>query len=183
MNIIERYRRLNIWNKLGVWGSLASVLGFAAFLLWPIGSKPTTSSTAFIDRSPGATIMQSGRDLIVNQSPKAFNNSRERSLLPQQERLLALLASYQRQFGANKLIISRADGSLHFDGDPERGSDISLVRDLFGSIDTHNGGRFEQLVENMPSEYVRLLGETRLDNPLVISVTEAGNSYLRKKAR
>lgn len=39
MTIIERYRRLTLWSKLSVWGSAASICGFA-WLLLPARSAP-----------------------------------------------------------------------------------------------------------------------------------------------
>ena len=101
--------------------------------------------------------------------------------MPQQERLLELLRAYQKKSGAYKLVISRSDGRLHFDDDPRRGGDVSLVKDLFGAVNSRNAGRFGELVEAMPSEYVRVAAESRLDNPFVLSVTEAGVAYLARR--
>lgn len=183
MNIRERYRRLTIWNKLAVWGSLASILGLA-FVFFPSTGAQRQQVTS-IDSSPGATVMQPGRDIVINPPPTTVPNTQSGPSLPmlrpQQERLLELLVGYQKQFGVSKLVVSRADGHLHFDKDPARGAEISLIRDLYGSVDAHNAGSFEQLVENMPEQYVRLIAESRWDNPFVIGVTEAGVSYLRAR--
>lgn len=104
----------------------------------------------------------------------------ESLLMPQQQRLLELLAGYQRQFAASKLIIGRQDGALHFDGTPGRGQGISIVEDLYGTLDTQNAVRFEELMESMPPEYVRLLPEARFDNPFVVTVTAAGMRRLNR---
>jgi hypothetical protein len=101
-------------------------------------------------------------------------------LSPPQERLLGLIADYQRQFAANKLIIGRTDGRLYFDDSQTKGEGISLVHDLYGSEDATNRASFERLVESMPPEYLRLLPEMRFDSPFVASVTEAGLRYLRR---
>ena len=100
-------------------------------------------------------------------------------LSPPQERLLELIASYQKRFAATKLVVGREDGVLHFDDDPNRGTDISLVRDLYGQNDTASATRFEALVESMPPEYLRLLPEMRWDSPFVVAVTDTGQAYLR----
>lgn len=100
------------------------------------------------------------------------------TLLPQQLRLLELLARYQRQFAAAKLVISRRDGTLHFDDARSRGEGISLLSDLYGSSDTRNAGRFEELMEGMPQQYVRLIAEARWDNPFVVNVTTEGMGVL-----
>jgi hypothetical protein len=101
-------------------------------------------------------------------------------LLPPQEQLLELLAKYQKKFSASKLVISRSNGRLYFDDDPERGADVSLIKDLYGSVDERNAGRFEELVQNMPTQYLRLIAEARFDNPFVMNVTEAGIKYLER---
>jgi len=102
-------------------------------------------------------------------------------LSPAQERLLELVASHQRQFAARKLVIGRKTGVLHFDDDQPRSAGVSLLRDLFGSDDSTNAPHFEQLVESMPPEYLRLLPEMRWDSPFVVSVTEAGMKYLQSR--
>lgn len=101
------------------------------------------------------------------------------TLSPVQERLLELLAGYQKQFGVGKLVISRKHGTLHFDNEPQKGAGVSLIRDLYGSDVSDNAVRFEQLVEGMPADYLRFYGEARFDNPFVVSITEAGMRYLR----
>ena len=65
-----------------------------------------------------------------------------------------------------------------FDDDPKRGSGISFVKDLSGEVTSHNAGRFEELVQSIPAEYLRLIPETRLDSSFVLSITEAGAEYL-----
>jgi len=85
-----------------------------------------------------------------------------------------VLAGYQKQFAASRLVVSRTDGRLHFDDDPKRGSDVSLIADLFGSVSEYNAGRFEELVHSVPVEFIRVTSEARWDNPFVLSVTAAG---------
>ncbi len=49
MNLVARYKRLTLWNKLGVWGSAASIMGLI-FVLWQYfpsgGDTGTHSDTA-----------------------------------------------------------------------------------------------------------------------------------------
>jgi hypothetical protein len=101
-------------------------------------------------------------------------------LSPPQERLLGLISEYQKKFAASKLVITRGNGRLHFDEGPTRGQDVSMVRDLFGSEGPRQSLRFDDLLESMPQEYLRLLPEARLDNPFVVRITEAGLRYLRE---
>lgn len=107
-------------------------------------------------------------------APVSVSTTEGQTLLPQQQRLLELLAGYQRQFAASKLVISRSDGSLQFDGTPDRAIGVSVIRDLYGTVDGRNAGRFEELIESMPPDYVRLIAEARWDNPFVVNVTPAG---------
>jgi len=139
--------------------------------------KPAGSTSISQDAvgSSGAAIYQAGRDITIAKPPSTP------ALLPQQRRLLELLAKYQHQFGASKLIIARADGGLFFDGDRARGAGVSLIRDLFGMVDERNAGRLEELMQSMPPQFVRLIAEARFDNPFVVSVTAEGISYLESR--
>lgn len=99
---------------------------------------------------------------------------------PLQERLLEVLAQYQRRFAASKLVVDRKDGKLYFDDAPSKGAGLSVVADLYGTEAPKRQAEFERLVESMPPEYLRILPEARWDNPFVVSVTEQGMRYLRK---
>ncbi len=102
-------------------------------------------------------------------------------LIPAQERLLDVIAKHQREFAASKLVVGRKTGRLHFDDNDTRGGDVNLLREVFGSEDATNGSRFEELMESMPPEYLRLLPEMRWDSPFVVTVTEAGIRYLQSR--
>jgi hypothetical protein len=93
--------------------------------------------------------------------------------------LLGLVAKYQRNYAVNKLIISRKNGRLHFDGDPKKGEEVSLVRELYGSDSADQEAEFEKLIETMPTEYLRFFPEMRWDSPFVVGITDAGQRYLR----
>jgi len=128
----------------------------------------------------GSFMLYYGQDLVRNP-PKPTQVERRVILAPVQERLLELLVKYQRQFATHKLVVSRVNGGLHFDGEPEKGADINLIQELYGEGDeAARAAQFEELMESMPTEYVRFYGETRLDNPFVVSVTEPGMAYLRR---
>lgn len=133
----------------------------------------------------GAIVFGGGWWLIGKQYEKSemaippTTSPTQTVLTPSQERLLEVIAKHQRDFGVNKLVVGRKTGLLHFDDDNTRGDDVNLLRDVFGSENAANGAQFEELVESMPSEYLRLLSETRWDSPFVVNVTETGMSYLR----
>ena len=129
----------------------------------------------------GTFMVYYGRDLIRSPVVSSQAGIERPTLAPEQERTLELLVKYQKKFATNKLIIGRKTGKLHFDGDPEKGKEISLVHELYGVGigDVARAAQFEKLLESMPPDYVRFYGESRFDNPFVISVTEAGMKYLR----
>jgi hypothetical protein len=45
MTILQRYKRLTFWAKLGVWGSVASIIGLP-FALWPLVPHETTLASS-----------------------------------------------------------------------------------------------------------------------------------------
>ncbi|MBN1509771.1 MAG: hypothetical protein JW955_23190 [Sedimentisphaerales bacterium] len=52
MKLRERYRRLNLWNKLAVWGSMASIAGLiltAVITMMPSSSQPQNSGGPSIE--------------------------------------------------------------------------------------------------------------------------------------
>jgi hypothetical protein len=116
---------------------------------------------------------------VKGHSELSLSAEVRRTLTPAQEQLLALIAKYQRQFAANKLIIDRTTGALIFDGAPDRARGISLMNDLFDAMDQVAQIRFIDLVESLPAEYLRFLPEMRWDSPFVVSVTDVGLNYLR----
>jgi hypothetical protein len=120
------------------------------------------------------------------QVPSASSSSATPTLpviSPAQEQLLILIIRYQRQFAADKLVIGRQDGTLVFDNEPEKGKGVSLIADLYGSVNQSNQAEFEKLMEDIPQEYLRVFPEARWDSPFVVSVTEAGQRYLRASHR
>jgi hypothetical protein len=114
--------------------------------------------------------------------PVAEGGTTEAPILsPSQENLLALLAKYQRQYTTHKLIISGSKGTLHFDGQPERGKDVHLFIEMFGSDSPESSLKFEILMDSMPAAFVTRIPESRLDSPFVVALTEAGLRYLRDR--
>jgi len=124
----------------------------------------------------GGFLTYYGQDMLGRTGQPSAVVEVSPALSPRQERLLELIAAYQRQFAAEKLIISRRNGSLHFDSDPERGKDISVLKDLFGKSakPEERSVEFQNLMESLPPEYVRFFAETRLDSPFVVAVTPRG---------
>ena len=66
-DILSRYRQLNVWSKLGVFGALASILGVALVLFFPGGSNQTVK----VESSPGTMIfqLQGGSTTFTAPSP------------------------------------------------------------------------------------------------------------------
>jgi len=122
-----------------------------------------------------------GQQLLTEKPSSPPTVVSERLLTPPQERLLALLFRYQREFASPKLIIGR-NGELFFD-DPEKRKSVKVnfLTELYGSKegDVSNASEFITLMESLPTEYVRFHAETRFDNPFVVGVTPEGVKYLR----
>jgi hypothetical protein len=71
--ILHRYRQLSLWGKLAAWGSVASIIGTGLFFL-PQDKVPAKSPANTVTGAPGATILQSGRDIVITPPPAAENN-------------------------------------------------------------------------------------------------------------
>jgi hypothetical protein len=68
--ILQRYRQLGFWGKLAAWGSVASIIGVVLFFL-PQPKAPVNSQSNTVTGAPGATILQSGRDIVISSPPQA----------------------------------------------------------------------------------------------------------------
>jgi hypothetical protein len=69
--ILERYRQLNLWSRISLWGSLVSIIGFLVFLVTPQTQVPAVDQKSTVTASPGATVLQSARDIVINNPPTA----------------------------------------------------------------------------------------------------------------
>ncbi len=70
MNLLKRYQRLSLWNKIAFWGSVASVVGLALYFF----GAPSLNQTVVSPQ--GSTIIQSGRDTVLIQMPSAASQIR-----------------------------------------------------------------------------------------------------------
>src|SRR5712692_331117 len=64
-SVLQRYRQLGLWGRLGAWGSVASIVGIALVIVWPQPSGVIQTAN-----SPGGTVIQSGRDTIIGGGPQ-----------------------------------------------------------------------------------------------------------------
>lgn len=129
----------------------------------------------------GSFVSYYGQQLLSEKPSPPVPVVIERLLSPPQERLLALLFQYQREFTASKLVIGR-QGELLFD-EPERQQTVKVnfLTELYGSKngDLSRAPEFASLMESLPTEYVRFHAEMRWDSPFVVNVTTEGVKYLR----
>ncbi|MFA5901986.1 MAG: hypothetical protein WC829_23055 [Hyphomicrobium sp.] len=169
IGLVDRYRRLTIWNKVGFWGAIASILGLGWVFLSPGAGQSASVS------GDNATVMQAGRDVIIQSPPQ------RRELPPQQVRLLELVDAYQRKYAANRLIVSRTTGDISVDANGKPIEGANLMKDLFGEVSEHNAGRLNELILTVPGELLRLIPENLWDSPYVVTITEAGAAYVRPK--
>ena len=102
-------------------------------------------------------------------------------LTPPQEQLLALVATISDEYATNGLVVSRKDGRLYFDGDPKKGEDVSLIRDLFGTVDTLKQREFVELIESLHLSFYALFLRCDGTAHLWVAITELGSRYLRDR--
>lgn len=104
-------------------------------------------------------------------------------LKPQEEKLLSIIYKYQKDLGLKKLIINRTDGTLYFD-DEEKGRKykINIIGEVFDTIlvSKVHASEFENLVLDIPREYLQQIPETRFDDPYVLKITAKGIEYIKK---
>lgn len=105
-------------------------------------------------------------------------------LKPQEEKLLSIIYKYQKDLGLNKLIINRIGGTLYFD-DEEKGRKykINIIGEVFDTISVSkvHASEFENLILDIPREYLQRIPEARLDDPYVLKITEKGIEYIKKQ--
>jgi hypothetical protein len=161
-----------VWARIVVLAGIVIVLGVLVLVPRQPSKESATPQHGISARDQSAA--------IINNVIQATPPSRP-VLSPSQERLLILRADYQRQYAASKLVVSRKDGRLHFDGDLEKGKDVSLIRDLFGSVDSSKQTEFVGLMESIPPEYLRSFPEMRWGSPFVVGITDSGSRYMRER--
>jgi len=70
MSIFQRFSRLSLWNKIGVIGSVASIISLAIFFFWDSGSRLPEVEASNRAGDDSTQIIHQGRgDVIINQSP------------------------------------------------------------------------------------------------------------------
>ena len=74
-----------------------------------------------------------GQSLLGEKQSAQSSTVAERLLTPSQERLLALLFRYQRDFAASKLVVGR-NGQLHFEDEERRKTvKVNFLTELYGT--------------------------------------------------
>jgi hypothetical protein len=107
---------------------------------------------------------------------------RTRHLTEAEQRLLRLLANCREQYKVSKIVLRR-DGSsmsaVYGNGLTVHVPDICPLDETFPDQSGETTARFEDLATGIPEDYLTLLPERRLGNPLVLRVPETGLRYLR----
>ena len=124
-----------------------------------------------------ALFLQPAQNAVVAAENSLQPSFSEPALTPPQQKLLELIAENQRNFAATKLIIGR-NGALVFDYEPGK-SKFDFVAALYGANDAKHQDDFANLMESLPTEYLRFFPEMRWDSPFVVAITEKGIKYLR----
>ncbi len=121
---------------------------------------------------------QSIKEIKKNHS---ITNYQNQILNPQEEKLLSLIYKYQKESGLNKLIISR-DGFVYFEGkDKDEQKRINLIGELYNinSDFKTRSKEFESIILNISEKFLKLIPESRLDSPYVVTITEEGIRYIK----
>lgn len=66
---LERYKKLSLWNRIGLFGSLASIIAGIAFLF------PSEKQTISLDKNQVSEVYQAGRDITVNKYKLSIESS------------------------------------------------------------------------------------------------------------
>ena len=97
-------------------------------------------------------------------------------LTGEQKLLLNEIWKYQKENNLNKVIISR--NGVIFDDSKNQSSNINLAEKVFG--DTWNLPRFDKLITSMPSYFLKLIPESRLGSPYVVTIPLDAQRMLEK---
>ena len=131
----------------------------------------------------GGYMAKDGWDEWTKSKNKAGTAS-FRILKPQEEKLLTVIYKYQKDFGLNKLIISKSDGILFFDDEEKRKiHQINIIGEVYGITKDHKAysREFENLILNIPGDCLKQIPENRWDSPYVVMITERGIEYIKSK--
>jgi hypothetical protein len=78
-SILSRYRQLNVWSKIGLWGSLASLFAFFVWLLSP--QKPpvvVASPQHYETHGPQSPIMPDNKGSVtISNQPSATSPAKK----------------------------------------------------------------------------------------------------------
>jgi len=78
VTLLERYKRLTLWNKIGVLGSICSIAGIALFFMFRDKSETVPSINQTMVNSPGS--MQAGHDININKD-RRINDITENKII------------------------------------------------------------------------------------------------------
>ena len=98
-SLLSRYGQLSIWNKLALWGAIASIVGFIVMILLKNSSQRVT-----VVDSPKSTVQQAGRDIIVHHhyyEPKFYDEDNNelpefKDVIVLSQNILSSQAGYMR---------------------------------------------------------------------------------------
>ena len=75
--LLERYNQLGLWSRIGLFGSLASIIGLVIAGISVL--LPNQKQTVKMDKSQVSGIYQAGRDVTVNRYELVVEPSEKRS--------------------------------------------------------------------------------------------------------
>ena len=114
MNLYQRYRKLTIWNKLGVWAAIITILSFVGYFLYPQFSNNKSNQANINTNSNGNVVIQSSRDVIINSpltTGKVVKDSSKNKLLNKsQNKIISNKDSSKISVGPNSVISVNQQG-------------------------------------------------------------------------
>jgi len=120
---------------------------------------------------------------IISSNYSSVKIPSEHTLSPQAEKLLTIIYEKQKEFGLNKLIISKEGKLFGADKSSAEKYNVNVIGELFNIKSNYisHQKEFENIFLTIPEDFLMRIPEVRLGSPYVVRVTDAGISYIKNK--
>jgi len=88
--IAERYRRLSLWSRLGVWGAIASIVGLAVYLMSSRQSPVTQAPSIHSSSSANVVVNMHPVPPPESEPPRLRPGATQQNLLSEDEIRMAI---------------------------------------------------------------------------------------------
>jgi hypothetical protein len=124
----QRYKQLGFWSKLSVWGSLASIIALLLFFFVPQPRPLATIQSNSVASSPGTTVLQSGRDIVIN-TPSISTTTTSNNKPKQEGSTVHQSKAPRAKEGPTQTMIN-SPGGIQAGGDVTVNSDRRLINSI-----------------------------------------------------